>query len=31
MKAKGIAFELCSEEEAVSDLGTKCQFFRVYA
>ncbi|MBM6905421.1 Abi family protein [Collinsella tanakaei] len=31
MKAKGIAFELCSEEEAASHLRTKCQFFRVYA
>ena len=31
MKAKGITFELCSEEEAAAHLRTKCQFFRVYA
>ena len=31
MKAKGISFELCSEDEAKAHLRTKCQFFRVYA
>lgn len=31
MKAKGIAFELCTEEEAAVHLRTKCQFFRIYA
>ncbi|MBM6942620.1 Abi family protein [Collinsella intestinalis] len=31
MKAKGIAFELCTEEEAAVHLRTKCQFFHIYA
>ena len=31
MKAKGITFDLCSEEDAAAYLRDKCQFFRVYA
>ena len=31
MKAKGITFELCTEEDAAQHLRTKCQLFRVYA
>ena len=31
MKSMGIAFELCSEEEAAAHLRDKCQFFRIYA
>ena len=31
MEAKGITFDLCSEEEAAAYLRDKCQFFRVYA
>lgn len=31
MKAKGITFKLCSEDEAKAHLRAKCQFFRVYA
>lgn len=31
MKAKGITFDLVSEEEAARHLRTKCQFFRIYA
>lgn len=31
MKSKGIAFELCPEEEATAHLRDKCQFFRIYA
>ena len=31
MKAKGIAFDLCTETDAAEHLRTKCQFFRAYA
>ncbi len=31
LKAKGVTFDLCSEERAAHYLRTKCQFFRIYA
>lgn len=31
LKEKGIAFELCSEDDARMHLASKCQFFRIYA
>ena len=31
LKAKGVTFDLCNEEEAATYLSDKCQFFRVIA